>query len=66
MKYNVCKIAAIELKNAQKEYLQAKQEYLTVLKELYVNYYKIRHVSLYDYIDNKDMMEIIKSHYKDE
>lgn len=66
MKYNVCKIAAIELKNAQKEYLQAKQEYLSVLKDLYVNYYKIRHISLYDYIDNMDMMEIIKSHYKDE
>lgn len=60
-KYRVGKIAAIELTNANKEYLEAKQSYLSVLKSLFVNYYKIRHLALYDFIEGKDMAEIIQN-----
>lgn len=60
-KYCVGKIAAIELTNANKEYLKAKQSYLSVLKTLFVNYYKIRHLALYDFIKGKDMVEIIQN-----
>ena len=60
-KYRVGKIAAIEFSYANKEYLEAKQSYLSVLKSLFVNYYKIRHLALYDFIESKDMIEIIKN-----
>lgn len=60
-KYRVGKIAAIELTNANKEFLEAKQSYLSILKSLFVNYYKIRHVALYDFIEGKDMAEIIQN-----
>lgn len=60
-KYRVGKIAAIELTNANKEYLEAKQSYLSVLRSLFVNYYKIRHLALYDFIEGKDMAEIIQN-----
>ena len=59
-RFRVGKIAAIELTNANKEYLQAKQNYLSVLSSLFVNYYKIRHLALYDFIEDKDMAEIIQ------
>lgn len=59
-RFRVGKIAAIELTNANKEYLQAKQNYLSVLGSLFVNYYKIRHMALYDFIEDKDMAEIIQ------
>lgn len=59
-RFRVGKIAAIELTNANKEYLQAKQNYLSVLGSLFVNYYKIRHLALYDFIEDKDMAEIIQ------
>lgn len=60
-KYRVGKIAAIELTNANKEYLEAKQSYLSVLRSMFVNYYKIRHLALYDFIEGKDMAEIIQN-----
>lgn len=59
-RFRVGKIAAIELTNANKEYLQAKQNYLSVLSSLFVNYYKIRHLALYDFIEGKDMTEMIQ------
>ena len=59
-RFRVGKIAAIELTNANKEYLQSKQNYLSVLGSLFVNYYKIRHMALYDFIEDKDMAEIIQ------
>lgn len=59
-RFRVGKIAAIELTNANKEYLQAKQNYLSVLSSLFVNYYKIRHLALYDFIEGKDMAEMIQ------
>ena len=59
-RFRVGKIAAIELTNANKEYLQSKQNYLSVLGSLFVNYYKIRHLALYDFIEDKDMAEIIQ------
>lgn len=59
-RFRVGKIAAIELTNANKEYLQAKQNYLSVLSSLFVNYYKIRHLTLYDFIEGKDMTEMIQ------
>lgn len=59
MRFKVGKMATIELTNANREYLQAKQNYILVLRELFINYYKIRHVSLYDFMENKDIMELI-------
>ena len=60
-RFCVGKIAAIELINASKEYMQAKQNYLSVLRSLFVNYYKIRHMSLYDFIEGRNLTELIQT-----
>lgn len=62
-KFKLGKMAAIELTNANKEYLQAKQNYMSVLKNLLISYYKIRHISLYDFIENKNLMDLIKTSF---
>ena len=62
-KFKLGKMAAIELTNANKEYLQAKQNYMSVLKNLLISYYKIRHISLYDFIENKNLMNLIKTSF---
>lgn len=58
--FRIGKIAAIELTNAYKDYLQAKQNYLSVVRSLFTNYYKIRHLTLYDFIEGKNMSEMIQ------
>lgn len=60
MRFKAGKMAAIELTDANRDYLQAKQNYISVLKELFISYYKIRHLSLYDFMEGKDMVEIIR------
>ena len=60
-RFRVGKIAAIELTNANQEYLQAKQNYLSVLRSLFTNYYRIRHLALHDFIEGKDMAEMIQA-----
>lgn len=60
MRFNTGKIAAIELTDANRKYLQAKQNYISVLKDLFTKYYKIRHLALYDFMEGKDMVELIR------
>ncbi len=62
MRYNLGKIAAIELNQAGKEYLQAKMDHMSTLKGLLINYYKIRHLTLHDFVENKDLTELITKH----
>ena len=61
MRFRAGKMAAIELTDAGRDYLQAKQNYISVQKDLYTSYYKIRHLSLYDFMEGKDMMEQIRN-----
>lgn len=61
LRFKMGKIAAIELSNAHKDYLQAKQYYLSVMRDLFENYYRIRHLSLYDFAEGKDLVDIIQS-----
>lgn len=65
LKFNNGKIAAIELTNANREYLQAKQNYISVLKELFTQYYKIQHLALHDFIGDKDMLDTIRESIKE-
>lgn len=60
MRFKVGKMAAIELTDANRDYLQAKQNYISVLKGLFISYYKIRHLALYDFMEGKDMVELIR------
>jgi len=60
MRFNTGKIAAIELTDANREYLQAKQNYISVLKDLFTKYYKIRHLALHDFMEGKDMLDLIR------
>ena len=62
-KFKLGKIAAIELTNANKDVLQAKQNYISVLKSLFISYYKIRHITLYDFIENKDLADLIQTSF---
>ncbi len=60
-KFKLGKVAAIELTNANKDFLQAKQNYISVLKSLFISYYKIRHISLHDFIEDKDLTDLIQT-----
>lgn len=60
MRFNTGKIAAIELTDANREYLQAKQNYISVLKDLFTKYYKIRHLAMHDFMEGKDMLDLIR------
>lgn len=60
MRFKLGKMAAIELTDANRDYLQAKQHYLSTLKTLLTNYYKIRHISLHDFMEDRDMVELIQ------
>lgn len=62
-KFKLGKMAAIELTNANKDLLQAKQNYLSVLKSLFISYYKIRHIALYDFIERKDLLNLIQTSF---
>jgi outer membrane protein TolC len=53
-------ITTLELTTANKDFLQAKQNYMSVLKDLFINYYKIRHISLHDFTEDKDLMELFQ------
>jgi outer membrane protein TolC len=59
IRFSVGNISAIELTTANKIFFAAKQEYMTVMKSLYINYYKIRHLTLHDFILNQDLTDII-------
>lgn len=63
MRFSLGKMDVIELSEVHKDFLQAKQDYLSVLNELLINYYKIRHLSLYDFIENQDLMEMMKKQW---
>ena len=64
LRFKMGKIAAIELSNAHKDYLQAKQYYLSVMRDLFENYYRIRHLSLYDFAEGNDLVDIIQTSIK--
>ena len=58
VKYNTGKISSIDLTTANKDCLIAKQEYVSTITSLYVNYFHIRHISLHDYVSNMDLMDL--------
>ncbi len=60
MRFNTGKIAAIELTDANREYLQAKQNYISIMKDLFTKYYKIRHIALHDFMEGRDMLDLIR------
>ena len=59
------KISAIELSNAHKDYLQAKQYYISVIRNLFENYYKIRHLSLFDFAEGKNLLDLVQTSIKE-
>lgn len=61
LRFKMGKIAAIELSNAHKDYLQAKQYYLSVMRNLFDSYYRIRHLSLYDFAEGRDLLDIVQT-----
>ena len=60
MRFNTGKIAAIELTDANREYLRAKQNYISVLKDLFTKYYNIRHLALHDFMEGRDMLDLVR------
>lgn len=65
LRFNMGKISAIELSNAHKDYLQAKQYYISVIRNLFENYYKIRHLSLYDFAEGKNLLDLVQTSIKE-
>lgn len=60
MRFAMGKMSMVELIAAESEQLRAKQEFMSVQRELYTMYYQIRHQTMYDFIHNKDLVEQIK------
>ncbi len=52
-RFSFGKVTITELNIAQREYRQIDNDYLTTLKEVWVNYYDIRKLTMYDYEKNK-------------
>ena len=53
--FAVGKLGVVELSSAESELLRAKQEFVGVQRELYATYYQIRHIAVYDFINDKDI-----------
>lgn len=49
-RYSLGKISWLDLMTARRELQKARQEYMTVLRNLYVGYFDIRHLTMYDFV----------------
>ena len=57
--YNAGKVSLIELQNADNEYLASKQEYLSTIQDVYIHYFRIRHLTLYDFVIQKNLSDYL-------
>ncbi len=60
MRFALGKINVVALISAEDEQLKAKQEYTDVLCELYTNYYQLRTLAMYDFSQNRNLVETIR------
>lgn len=60
MRFALGKLNTVELISAEDEQQKAKQEYTDVLCELYTNYYQIRTLAMYDFSQNRNLVETIR------
>ena len=63
MRFSVGNITAIELADIDNEQLKAKQEFVAVQRELFVTYYQIKHLAMFDFVANKDIIDIVYTKY---
>lgn len=61
VQFSVGKISAIELSNADKDRQKSKQEYVNILRDMYVNYYQIRQMTMCDIESGRKLKEEIKA-----
>ena len=59
MEFKIGKCTGTELASSYKNSLQAQREVISSTCELYVDYFKIRHLALHDFVLDKDLAEII-------
>ncbi len=57
-KFAMGKISVYELTSMKQNQYTAMQQYYDVLRDLYVNYYKLRHLTLYDFVRMKPLREV--------
>lgn len=53
------KVSVYELSNVQQEQFSAMQKYYTSMKTVWESYYSIRHLTLFDLKENKELAEIL-------
>lgn len=58
--YNAGKVSLIELQGADKEHMESKQAYLSAIQEVYIHYFKIRHLTLFDFVVQKNLSDEIE------
>lgn len=63
LRYNSGKASLAELQVADKNYIEAKQSYVSMVRTLFTRYYKIRHLTLFDFLRQKDLSELILCNY---
>lgn len=60
IQFTLGKMSTTELTSVEDELLKAKQEYMSVQKELFIKYYQIRHLAMFDFIAKKDIIDMIQ------
>lgn len=58
-KFILGKVSVYELTNAQREQNSAMQQYYNAMKDVYTNYYSLRHLALYDFMSEKDLEYVL-------
>lgn len=58
-KFALGKISVYELTSTRQEQYTAMQDYYTAMESLYVNYYNLRHLSLYDFVRKQSLEELL-------
>lgn len=61
VEFKLGKLTASELSISYRNSLSAKQEVIGILCDLYQSYYKIRHLALYDFVEEKNLMDLLST-----
>jgi len=58
-KFDLGKLSIYELGIAQKEVFSSMNRYYTAMKEVWDGYYRLRHLTLFDFVAKKDLTELL-------
>lgn len=57
--FRLGKISTLDFITIENEQRRNKQEYLSILQEMYRSYYKLRQIAMYDFCSKKDLIDLL-------